>query len=214
MNPPPTSNVPTRDKRNPKNISQPKPQQQEPSIPQYDHDQCTWHYPYHTVPSATTCSRGVACTTPPATPAPATTPVGSPKSVLPSPSSSYSGATAPYSHGSPGTPKTTTSIRSDTPTPEPQTSIESPAHSRSLPSSPSTPSSVRSKPWFREVIDNASRTLQFGDAPTQAQPQRNLRSSTKEQRKAQPLWRAKLPPDLSEFNSPAQSKKRKNSPSL
>ena len=31
--PPPTSKVPTRDKRNPKNISQPKPQQQEPSIP-------------------------------------------------------------------------------------------------------------------------------------------------------------------------------------
>ena len=134
--------------------------------------------------------------------------------MLPSPSSSYSGATAPYSHGSPGTPKTTTSLHSGTPTPEPQTSAESPAHSRSLPSSPSTPSSVRSKPWFREVIDNASRTLQFGDAPTQAQPQRNLRSSTKEQRKAQPLWKAKLPPDLSEFNSPAQSKKKKNSSSL
>ena len=109
---PPTSNVPTRDKRNPKNISQPKAQQQEPSIPEYDHDQCTWHYLYHTVPSATTRSRGVACTTPPATPAPAATPVGSPKSVLLSPSSSYSGATAPYSHGSPGTPKTTTSLRS------------------------------------------------------------------------------------------------------
>ena len=76
--PPPTSNVPTRDKRNPGNISQPKAQQQEPSIPEYDHDQCTWHYPYHTVPSATTCSRGVACTTPPATPAPATPPVCSP----------------------------------------------------------------------------------------------------------------------------------------
>ena len=209
--PPPTSNVPTRDKRNPKNISQPKPQQQEPPIPEYDHDQCTWHYPYHTVPSATTCSLGVACTTPPATPAPATTPFGSPKSVLPSASSSYSGATAPYSHGSPGTPKTTTSLRSGTPTPEPQTSAESPAHSRSLPSSPSTPSSVRSKPWFREVIDNASRTFQFGDAPTQAQPQRNLHSSTKEQRKAQPLWKAKLPPDLSDFTSPASSKKKKRS---
>ena len=43
--PPLTSNVPTRDKRNPKNISQTKPQQQKPSIPEYDHDQCTWHYP-------------------------------------------------------------------------------------------------------------------------------------------------------------------------
>ena len=200
---PPTSNVPTRDKRNPKNISQTKPQQQEPSIPKYDHDQCTWHYPYHTVPSATTCSRGVACTTPPATPAPATTPVGSPKSVLPSPSSSYSGAAAPYSHGSPGTPQTTTSLRSGTPTLEPQTSAESPAHSRSLPSSPSTPSSVRSKPSFREVIDNASRTLQFGEAAVASTvaPQRNLRSSTKEQRKAQPLWQAKLPADLSEFGA-------------
>ena len=70
---------------------------------------------------------------------------------------------------------------------------------------------MRSKPWFREVIDNASRTLQFGDAPTQAQPQRNLSSSTKEQRKAQPLLKAKLPPDLSDFTSPADSKKKKKS---
>ena len=132
-----------------------------------------------------------------------------PKSVLPSPSSSYSGATAPYSHGSPGTPKTTTSFRSSTPTSEAQTSAESPAHSRSLPSNPSTPSSVRSKPWFREVIDNASRSHQFGDGPTQAQPQRNLRNSTTQQRKAQPLWKTKIPPDLSEFNSPASSKKKR-----
>ena len=66
---------------------------------------------------------------------------------------------------------------------------------------------MKSKPWFREVTDNASRTLQFGDAPTPAQPQRNLRSSTKEQRKAKPLWKAKLPDDLSDFNSPTQSKK-------
>ena len=138
-----------------------------------------------------------------------------PKPILLSPSSSYSGATAPYSHGSPGTPKTTTSLRSGIPTPEPQTSAESRAHSQSLPSSPSTPSSVRSKPWFREVIDNASRTLQFGDVLTQAQPQRNLRSSTEEQRKAQPLWKPKLPPDLSDFNSPASSrKKKKSSPTL
>ena len=147
-------------------------------------------------------------------PASVTTPIGSFKSVLPSPSSSYSGATAPYSHGSPSTPKTTTSFRSSTPTPEPQTSAESPAHSRSLPSSLSTPSSVRSKPWFREVIDNASRTLQFGDAPTEAQLQRNLRNSTTQQRKAQPLWKTKIPPDLSEFNSPASSKKKKSSPTL
>ena len=209
--PPPTSNVPTRDKSNPKNISQPKAQQQEPSITEYDHDQCTWHYPYHTVPSPTTCSRAVDCTNAPATPAAATTPVGSPKSVLPSPSSSYSGATAPYSHGSPGTPKTTTSFHSSTPTPEPQTSAESPAHPRNLHSSPSTPSSVRSKPWFREVVDNASRTLQFGDAPTQAQPQGNLRNSTTQQRKAQPLWKTKIPAHLCEFNSPASSKKKKKS---
>ena len=214
--PSPTLNVPTRDKRNPKNIPRRKTQHQEPSIPEYDHDQCTWHYPYHAVPSATTCSRGVACTTPPATPTPATPPNGSPKSVLPSPSSSYSGATAPYSHGSPGTPKTTTSFRASTPTPEPLTSpAKSPAHSRSFSSSPSTPSSVRSKQWLREVIDNTSRTLHFGEAAVASPvaPQRNLRSSTKEQREAQPLWKAKLPPDLSEYNSPAQSKKKKNFPS-
>ena len=193
-----------------------KTHQQELSTPVYDHDQCTWHYPYHTVPSATTCSRGVICTTPLATSAPATTSVGSPKSVLPSPLSSFSGATAPYSHGSPGTPKTTTSFRSGTPTPEPQTSAESPAHSKSLPSSPSTPSSVRRTPWFREVIDNASHTVQFSEAAVAplVAPQRNPRSSTKEQRKAQPLWKAKLPPYLSEFNSPANSKKKKCSPTL
>ena len=145
-------------------------------------------------------------------PASATTPIGPPKSVLASSSYSYSGATAPSSHGSAGTSKTRTSFHSSTPTPKPLASpAESPAHSRSLPSSPSTPSSVRSKPWFREVIDNASRTLQFCDAPTQAQPQRNLRNSTTQQRNAQPLRKAKIPPDLSEFNSPASSKKKKKS---
>ena len=211
--PPATSNVPTRDRRNPKNICPLSPRQHEQVLPEFDHDQCTWHYPYHTVPSATTCSSGVACTTPTAMPASATTPIGSPKSVLPSPSSSYSGATAPYSHGSPGTPKTTISFRSNTPTPEPLTSsAESPAHLRSPPSSLFTPSTVRPKPWFREVIDNASRTLQSGDAPTQSQPQRN---STTQQRKAPPLWKAKIPPDLSEFNSPANSqKKTKSFPTL
>ena len=120
--------------------------------------------------------------------------------------------TAPSSHGSAGTPKTRIPFHSSTPKPEPLTSpAESSAHSRSLPSTPSTPSSVRSKPWFREVIDNASPTLQFCDAPTQAQPQRNLRNSTTQQRNAQPLWKAKIPPDLSEFNSPASSKKKKKS---
>ena len=145
-------------------------------------------------------------------PASAITPIGSPKSVLPSPSFSYSGATAPYSHGSPGTPKSTISFRSGTPTPEPLTSsAESTAPSRSLPGSPPTPSSVRSKLRFREVIDNASRTLQPGDAPTQAQPQRNIRNSTTQQRKAQLLWKAEIPPDISEFNSPANSQKKTKS---
>ena len=77
------------------------------------------------------------------------------------------------------------------------------------------PSSVRSKPWFREVIDNASRNLQFGEAAVASPvaPQRNFGSSTKEKRKAQPLWTAKLPPDLSEFNSPpARRTKIKISP--
>ena len=65
---------------------------------------------------------------------------------------------------------------------------ESRGHPRSLPSSPSTPSSVRSKPWFREVIDNAISTLQTGEAAvaSTAAPQRNIRSSTLEC-KAQPL---------------------------
>ena len=93
--PPSTSNVTTRDKRNPKNTSPREAQQQELSTLGYDHDQCTWIYPYNTLPSATTCSRGVACTNPTAMPASATTPIGSPKTVLPSPSSSYSGATTP-----------------------------------------------------------------------------------------------------------------------
>ena len=72
---------------------------------------------------------------------------------------------------------------------------------------------MRSKPRFREVIDNASRTLQFGEAvvASTVAPQRNLRSSTRKQRKAQPLWQAKLPADLSESNSPAGSKKKKKS---
>ena len=74
---------------------------------------------------------------------------------------------------------------------------------------------MRSKPWFREVIDYASRFLQFGDAPTQAQPQRNLRNSARQQRKAQPLWKAKIPLNPSEINLPASSKKKiKSSPTI
>ena len=75
---------------------------------------------------------------------------------------------------------------------------------------------MRSKPWFREFIDNASRILEFCEAAVASTValQRSLRNSTKKQREAQPLWKAKLSPDLSEFNSPAQSKKKKNSPTL
>ena len=177
--PPPTSIVRTRDRGNPKNVSLPSPRQHEQILPEFGHNQCTWHYPYLTVPSATTCSHGVACTTSTAAPASSNTPFGSPKSVHPSPSSFHSGATAPYSHGSPGTPRTTTSFRTSTPKLEPLAlSAESPVYSRNFPSRPSTLSSVRSKPRFCEVIANASCNLQFGDAPTQAPPQRNLRNST------------------------------------
>ena len=210
-----TPNVPTRDRRNRKNIPPLSPRQHEQVLPEFDHDQCTWHCPYHTVLSATTSSSRVACTTPTVMPASATTSIGSLKSVLPSPSFSNSGATAPYSHGSPGTPKTTIFFRSSTPTPEPLTSsAKSPVNSRSLPSSRSTPFSVRSKARFREVIDNASRTLQSVDAPTQAQPQRNLRNSTTQKCKAKPLWKAIIPPDLSEFNSPPipRTKRKTSSP--
>ena len=96
---------------------------------------------------------------------------------------------APYSHGSPGTPKTKFSFRASRPTPEhPTSSAETQAPFRSLPSSPSTPSSVRSKRWFREIIDNASRTLQFGEAAVASPPpsQRNLCSKTIQQGKSQP----------------------------
>ena len=113
-------------------------------------------------------------------PASATTPIGSLKSVLVSPFSSYSGATAPYS--SPGTPKTTISFCSSTLAPEPLTSsAESSAHSRSLHSSASTPSFVKSKPWFREVSDNTSRTLQFSSNSSQTSTQPSQQHHTAKQ---------------------------------
>ena len=115
-------------------------------------------------------------------PASGNIPVGSPKIVLPSPSLSYSGATAPYSYGSPTTPQTTNSFCSCTPTLEPLTfSAGSTAHSRNLSGSPFTPSFVRSKPCSRSVIDNATRTFHFGEAAiaSPVAPQRNLRSFTK-----------------------------------
>ena len=83
--PPPTSIVLTRDRRNPKNDSPLSPRQHEQILPEFDHDQGTWHYPYQTVPSATTCSRGVACSTPPTVPTKATTSVCSPQLLGPSP---------------------------------------------------------------------------------------------------------------------------------
>ena len=117
--PSPTLKVLTRDSRNPKNVSLLSPRQHKQVLPEFDCDQCTWHYPYQTVPSATTCSSGVACTTPAAMHASTTTPIVSPNSVLPGPSSSDSGVTTPHSHGFPGTPKTTLPFHSGTPTPEP-----------------------------------------------------------------------------------------------
>ena len=209
-----TSKVPTRDWGNAKKLRTyhhpSNVQQQEQVAPDNDHGQCTWHYPYHTVPSGTTCSHGVACTTPFTTSTSVTTPVGSLKSVPTSPSSFHSRATASHSHGSPCTPKTTTSFRSTTPIPKPPTSfVKSPTQSRNLPSSLSTTSSVRTKPWLREVFDNATGTLRFGAAPvaSPAAPQLNFRSSSKQQRNAQPLWKARLPLDLSELSSSANAKK-------
>ena len=52
--PPPTSNVPTRDRRNPKNVSPLSPRQHKQILPEFDHHQFTWQYPHRTVFSATT----------------------------------------------------------------------------------------------------------------------------------------------------------------
>ena len=53
LEPLPTPNVPTRNKRNPKNVSTLSPRHHEQIVAEFDHDQCTWHYLYQTVPSAT-----------------------------------------------------------------------------------------------------------------------------------------------------------------
>ena len=54
------------------------------------------------------------------------------------------------------------------------------SHTRNPPSSPSTPQSLRSKPWFHEVADHATGTIQFVEAAV-ASPvttQCNFHSST------------------------------------
>ena len=145
----------------------------------------TWRYPYYTVLSATTCSCDVACLTSSVTPTSLTKPVGAPKLVSHSPfSSAYSGATARYSHGFPGSPRTTTYFGSTISVPETLTYFgESPGHSRSFLSSPFAMSSVSSKLWFPNVIDSATCALRFGEAAvvSPTAPQRNLRSNTIQQ---------------------------------
>ena len=108
---------------------------------EYDHNQCFWH----TVPARTTSSRGVAWTTPSATPTAVTTPLGSSKHEQSSPSTSLSRATAPYSLGYPGTPIIKIYFRSTKPTCQSLTPfVQSANHSQSLPSSLATTSFVQS----------------------------------------------------------------------
>ena len=209
--PPPTSNVPTRNKKTPNkdtencvptsNVSTRNQQPSTSTETLQDHDQCTWHFPHVAVPSPVP-------TYAPSSPRPSATVPRSPATV-------HFGPTTHF-HSPPSRSRTPSPLSTSTPrnhSTGPQASPPSPPTLSSSPETTHSPdrdsvtSTPRSKPWLHEVVDQASRKFQPHEAP-QAQPTRTLRSGTTAQRKAQPLYKARLPPEMTAFNSPKSPQKK------
>ena len=78
---------------------------------------------------------------------------------------------------------------------------------RSLPNSPASPTPIFNKRSSRQqnVMSQAARSLQFSEPRS-----RTLRESTQTQRKAEPLWKANLPWDVTHCNSPSTGKQKRN----
>ena len=77
----------------------------------------------------------------------------------------------------------------------------------SFPNSPAstTPTFNEHSSWQKNVMSQAARSLQFTEPRS-----RTLRESTQTQRKAESLWKANLPWDVTHCNSSSTGKQKRN----
>ena len=207
--PPPTSNVPTSD-----TIAKAQsPTQSQETIQEHspiDHDQCNWSYGFVTPPTSLTSTS--ASSTPSTTPVVSVAPSGGPSFVFTTPST----PTVPHHPAELVSPPITfnspiqfpyENLSPDLTHSSPNTNLTQTPSTTSLPNSPasSTHNFNERSPRQRNVMSQVARSLQFTEPRS-----RTLRESTQTQRKAEPLWKASLPWDVTHCNSPSTGKQKRN----
>ena len=207
--PPPTSNIPTRD-TSAKTQSPIQSQETTQQPASFDHDQCNWSYGFVTPPTCLTSTS--ATSTPPTPPGVSIAPSAGPSFVLTTPST----PTAPHHPAEPVPPSITfnspiqfhyQNLSPDLTHSSSDTNLTQTPSTRSLPNSPASPTPIFNKRSSRQqnVMSQAARSLQFSEPRS-----RTLRESTQTQRKAEPLWKANLPWDVTHCNSPSTGKQKRN----
>ena len=197
---------------------------QTPPVPDFDHSQCGQPFiPYHFVPQM----RSPSPSNRPASPLPSPNPITdhfpnrSPSATppplpsarrrslpLPTRSFDHERHTPPPVSAEPRPSSSPRKLQSPTPSPKKTTFVQSPSRLDSLIDGASR--NLRQR-LYSSPQSNSPATLRASlnksfdiHAPpsTNSSTSRSLRSNTKQQRKAQPLFKAKLPRDLTEFLSP------------
>ena len=209
--PPPTSNVPTRD-TSAKTQLQTQSQETIQKPTSFDPDQCNWSYSFTSLPPPTRLTTTSATSTPSTPTAVSLTPSAGPSFVLTTPST----PTAPHHPAESVSPPITfnspiqfpyENLSPDLTHSSPNTNPTQTPSTTSLPNSPvsSTHNFNERSPRQKNVMSQAARSLQFTEPRS-----RTLRESTQIQRKAEPLWNAYLPWDVTHSNSPSTGKQKQN----
>ena len=204
--PPPTSNVPTRDTNAKAQSSTPSQETSQEHSP-IDHDQSNWSYGFVTPPTSLTSTS--ATSTPSTPPVVSITPSAGPSFVLTTPST----PTATHSPAELISPPITfnspiqfpyENLSPDITHSSPNTNLTQTPSATSLPNSPasSIPNFNERSPRQRNVKSQAAHSLQFTEPRS-----RILRESTQTQRKAESLWKANMPWDVTHCNSPSSGSK-------
>ena len=207
---------------------------QTPPVPDFDHSQCGQTFiPYHFVPQMTSPSPGNRPTSPHQSPtfiadnfpnrSPSATPPPLLSSVrqcsLPSPTRSidHERRTPLFASVKPRYSSSPRTRQSSNPSLKETTFVHSPSRFDSLIDGASRnllqrlySSPQSNSPATLRASLNKSFDIHAPPSTNTSNPSRSLRSNTKQQRKAQPIFKAKLPRDLTEFLSPKQ-KPRNNS---
>ena len=206
-----------------------------PPVPDFDHSQCGQTFiPYQIAPQMTSLSPGNR----PISPLPSPTPIAdhfpnrstsapppplfssARRRSLPSPTRSFDHErhTPPPVSVEPCSSSTPRKPESSKPSPKKATFVQSSSRLDSLIDGAShnlrqrlySSSQSNSPPTIRTSLNNSFDNHAPPSTNTST-PSRSLRSNTKQQRKAQPLFKAKLPRDLTEFLSPKKKPRNKGS---